>query len=248
LNEAFIIDGTKKDELIAANTKSAEIIRPILRGRDIKRYGFEYADLWIINTHKGIKSKNIPPVNIEDYPAIKAHLDNYYEKISNRLDKGDTPYNLRNCIYTDDFNHQKIIWGEISDKHKFTLDKKGIYYLSNKAFLLTGEHLHYLLAFLNSKLCEYFFSQIATTTGVGTVQWLKYKVETLPIPNVENHIEQKFIDIVNKIVDSQIDEKLDNEINDMIYDILSLTAKEKEYISNYVSKSSICDISTSDKP
>lgn len=101
-NDAFIIDGTKKDELIAADPKSAEIIRPILRGRDIKRYGYDFADLWLINSHNGIKSKNIPSININDYPAIKAHLDKYYDKLAKRADKGDTPYNLRNCIYTDE--------------------------------------------------------------------------------------------------------------------------------------------------
>lgn len=102
-NEAFIIDGKKKEELIAADPKSAELIRPILRGRDIKRYGFEFADLWLINTHNGIKDKKIPPVDINEYPAIKVHLDNFWDAISKRYDKGDTPYNLRNCIYSDVF-------------------------------------------------------------------------------------------------------------------------------------------------
>jgi type II restriction/modification system DNA methylase subunit YeeA len=83
--------------LIAKDPKSAEIIRPILRGRDIKRYSYEFADLWLINTHNGIRNKGIPPVDINQYPAIKAHLDKYYPKISKRYDKGDTAYNLRNC-------------------------------------------------------------------------------------------------------------------------------------------------------
>ena len=99
-NDAFIIDGAKRNELISADPKSAEIIRPILRGRDIKRYGFDFADLWLINTHNGIKEKGIPPVDINQYPAVKAHLDKYWDKISVRNDKGDTPYNLRNCVYT----------------------------------------------------------------------------------------------------------------------------------------------------
>ena len=88
-NEAFIISGAKKDELIAADPKSAEIIRPILRGRDIKRYGYDFADLWLINTHNGQKEKGILPVNVNDYPAIKAHLDQYYERLAKRADKGD---------------------------------------------------------------------------------------------------------------------------------------------------------------
>ena len=86
-NEAFIIDGKKKDELIAQDPKSAEIIRPILRGRDIKRYGYDFADLWLINTHNGIKEKGIKPINIEHYPAIKKHLDQFYAQLEKRADK-----------------------------------------------------------------------------------------------------------------------------------------------------------------
>src|SRR5690606_856102 len=102
-NEAFIIDGCKRKELIEEDPKSAEIIRPILRGRDIKRYHYEFADLWLINVHNGIKEKSIKPIEISDYPAIKKHLDGFYSELAKRADKGDTPYNLRNCAYTDDF-------------------------------------------------------------------------------------------------------------------------------------------------
>ncbi|MDO5523784.1 MAG: Eco57I restriction-modification methylase domain-containing protein [Bacteroidia bacterium] len=106
-NEAFIIDGKKKDEILS-NCKTEEerlktdgLIRPILRGRDIKRYSHDFADLWLINTHNGIKEKGISPININDYPAIKEHLDNYFLKLEKRADKGNTPYNLRNCVYLE---------------------------------------------------------------------------------------------------------------------------------------------------
>ncbi|WP_042007104.1 hypothetical protein, partial [Capnocytophaga canis] len=87
--------------------KTDELIRPILRGRDIKRYGYDFADLWLINTHNGVKEKAIKPINIEDYPAIKSHLNLYYDKLKKRADKGDTPYNLRNCAYIEEFSKQK---------------------------------------------------------------------------------------------------------------------------------------------
>ncbi|MGQ3648874.1 hypothetical protein [Ornithobacterium rhinotracheale] len=106
-NDAFIISGSKKDEILAnckteeERKKSAEIIRPILRGRDIKRYGYDFADLWLINTHNGIKEKGIKPINIDDYPAIKKHLDQYWTRLEKRADQGVTPYNLRNCAYME---------------------------------------------------------------------------------------------------------------------------------------------------
>ena len=106
-NEAFIISGDKKAELLAAcatkeeRVKTDALIRPILRGRDIKRYHYDFADLWLINTHNGVKDKGVSRINIDDYPAIKMHLDQYWDDIVSRADIGDTPYNLRNCAYMD---------------------------------------------------------------------------------------------------------------------------------------------------
>ena len=230
LNEAFIIDSATRDALISADPKSAEIIRPILRGRDIKRYRYEFADLWLICTQTGNKECNIAPVDIERYPTIKAYLNRYYSKLEKRLDKGITPYHLRSCAYMDDFSKQKIIWREISDTPKFTLDKNGSYSLSNKAFLMTGDSLYFLLGFLNSKLCEYFFSTIATTTGVGTVQWLKYKVEALPVPQISKQEQIPFIRLVNSILEctclSGYNTELEQKLNNLIYSIYGLTNEE----------------------
>ena len=120
-NDAFIINTEKRDEILSncqsedERTRTAELIRPILRGRDIKRYGYNWANLWLINTHNGIRGK-LERVHIEDYPAIKAHLDQYWDRISKRADKGDTPYNLRNCAYLEDFSKQQIVWIELSDE------------------------------------------------------------------------------------------------------------------------------------
>ena len=226
-NDAFIIDGAKRNELISSDPKSAEIIRPILRGRDIKRYGFDFADLWLINTHNGIKDKDIPPVDINQYPAVKAHLDKYWDKISVRNDKGYTPYNLRNCVYTDDFSKQKIVWGEISDKPKFALDTCGEYTISNTAFMLTGDHLEYLVAILNSEYSQYCFSRISTTTGEGTVRWLKYKIETLPIPPL-NRIAEKTI--LNYLSGLEIEQTVNDSINQIIYNMFNFTDEEIRYI------------------
>ena len=106
-NDAFIINKAKKEEILAncqsdeEREKTDELIRPILRGRDIKRYGYDFANLYLINTHNGVKEKGIKRIHIEDYPAVKAHLDLYYPQLEKRADQGDTPYNLRNCAYID---------------------------------------------------------------------------------------------------------------------------------------------------
>ena len=143
-NDAFIINTEKRDEILAncqteeERVRTAELIRPILRGRDMKRYGYDWAGLWLINTHNGLKNKGIKPVDINDYPTIKEWLDDggvaYSGKIykglsqiEKRSDQGDTPYNLRNCAYMEDFSKPKIVWGEISDKSKFAFDFLGKY-------------------------------------------------------------------------------------------------------------------------
>ena len=115
-NDAFIITSEKRDEILAnciddaERERTAELIRPILRGRDISKYGYNWAELWLINTHNGVKGR-LERIHIEDYPSIKQHLDFYINKIKFRTDKGDTPYNLRNCAYVDEFSKPKIVWG-----------------------------------------------------------------------------------------------------------------------------------------
>ncbi len=157
-NEAFIISTEKRDEILSncqseeERQRTEELIRPILRGRDIKRYGYDWAGLWLINTHNGIKGK-LERIHIEDYPAVKAHLDQYWDKISVRADKGETPYNLRNCAYLDDFSKPKIVYREISVEMEACLAPES-WMINNKLYMITSnsECLEYICAFLNSKL------------------------------------------------------------------------------------------------
>ncbi|MFT2723715.1 Eco57I restriction-modification methylase domain-containing protein, partial [Helicobacter pylori] len=130
-NEAFIIPTEKREEILNAcktqeeRKRTEALIKPILRGKDIKRYSYEWADLWVINTHNGytsnLKSK-IPPIDIEKYPALKSHLDSHWDTIATRSDQGDTPYHLRNCAYLEDFEKEKIVYGEIVQEPRFYLD------------------------------------------------------------------------------------------------------------------------------
>lgn len=155
-NDAFIISTEKRNEILTncqseeERERTAELIRPILRGRDIKRYGYNWADLWLINTHNGIKGK-IPPIDINDYPAVKQHLDLYWDRISTRDDKGVTPYNLRNCAYMEDFSKPKIIYPNMTKYLPFVYDENN-YMTNQKCFIITGERIAFLTAFLCSSL------------------------------------------------------------------------------------------------
>ena len=236
-NEAFIISEQRRNEILSwcrnesEKHRTDELIRPILRGRDIKRYGYSFANLYLIASHNGIPDKNIPRINIDEYPAVKRHLDQYWDKISKRADMGDTPYNLRSCAYMDDFSKQKIVWGEISDRTKFALDSNGDFMPEATSFLLTGNNLEYLVCFLNSPLSEYLFSKIGTTTGVGTVRWKKFKLEQLCVPtyNVDFHFFQRHLKDYLK----SKDEKNLTIINQRIYRICSLTTEEIKFIESH---------------
>ena len=231
-NDAFIINTEKKDEILSncqsedERTRTAELIRPILRGRDIKRYGYNWANLWLINTHNGIRGK-LERVHIEDYPAIKAHLDQYWDRISKRADKGDTPYNLRNCAYLEDFSKQQIVWIELSDEPKFSYAQNVM--SVNTVFFLTGEHVLHILGLLNSKLITWYFKHcIGTTSGVGTNRWLKYTIEQIPIAPINIGIEQ----LVNQIC-SNLDTTIDRKIDDMVCKQYGLDEEEISFIVNH---------------
>ena len=233
-NEAFIISTEKRDEILnncqtsEERQRTEELIRPILRGRDIRRYGYDWANLWLINTHNGIKGK-LDRIHIEDYPAVKAHLDQYWDKISTRADKGDTPYNLRNCAYLDDFNEPKLIWGEISDRSKFAYDSNGSYVPEATTFLLVGEEVISLYYFLNSSPAEWYFSKLGPRTGEGTIRWKKYTVEMIFAPHLSYSQKRE----IENIVSSSNTTINSNNINGWFYKFYGFTPDEQAYIEDY---------------
>ena len=214
-NDAFIISTEKRNEILAnckteeERRKTEELIRPILRGRDIKRYGYEWADLWLINTHNGVKER-IPRIRIEDYPAVKAHLDQFWDKIKDRADQGDTPYNLRNCAYLEEFSKPKIIYNDIAQTLSFALSKDGEF-LNNTAYFFGSYDislLSYLQAVLNSDLIDWYYRTISVQLGEKAVRMFSIYVLKIPIPK--------------KIV------KIDNE--DAIYKIYGLNDQEVNFL------------------
>ena len=227
-NEAFIIDEEKRQELIAQDPRSAEIIRPILRGRDIKRYGYNFAGLYLIAAHNGVPEKDIPRVNIDDYPAVKRHLDQYWDKISTRSDKGDTPYNLRSCAYMEDFFKQKIIYPNMTKYLPFFWDKEK-FVTNQKCFIITGKHLGYLTAFLNSSLFKYCYRDSFPELQAGTRELSKIFFDKLAVAEVTDEQDAEFIALVEKNQTLPLKEerrKLEEYIDKLIFEIHGLTEEE----------------------
>ena len=212
-NEAFIISTEKRDEILnncqtsEERQRTEELIRPILRGRDIKRYGYDWANLWLINTHNGIKGK-LDRIHIEDYPAVKAHLDQYWDKISTRADKGDTPYNLRNCAYLDDFSKPKIIYPETTQGAYFAYDTDAIY-VDKTCFMMIVDFPLYIQSTLSSKLFEYAYKRIFSSIELGgsAYQYNKHALINLPVipTKVEISLSDTNIYAMYGLSDSEIE-------------------------------------------
>ncbi len=255
-NEAFIIPTEKRDAILNAcktqeeRKRTEALIKPILRGKDIKRYSYEWADLWVINTHNGytsaLKSK-IPPIDIEKYPALKAHLDAHWNTIATRCDQGDTPYHLRNCAYLEDFEKEKIVYGEIVQEPRFYLDngecELGYFYAEATSFILTGKHLRYLLGMLHSKLITFAFKTFYAGGGLGEsgYRYKKAFIERLPIPKItykNQELADKITDGAKAILalkekDPKANtQKLEKEIDALVYQLYHLTDEEIKIIED----------------
>ena len=208
-NDAFFIDGATKDRLVAEDPKSAEIIKPLLRGRDIQAWMPVWDELYLINTHNGIKEE-VAPVNIDDYPVIKQHLEPFYTKLSKRLDKGVTPYNLRNCDYMREFSKPKIMYPNMTSIFPFIYDEKG-FYGNDKTFMITANddtvNLKFITAILNSKLCKLWIWYNCPELQGGTREIRKVYFENFHIP--DNADMQPLADLTDKQMQnvSQLQEK-----------------------------------------
>lgn len=249
-NEAFIITTEKRNEILAnckdeaEKERTAKLIRKMLRGRDIKRYSYEWAGLWVINTHNGYKNQNgekVEAINIKHYPSLKKHFDEFYPQLEKRADKGLTPYNLRNCAYLDEFEKEKIVWNPVSGEYLFSYIKEHIFF-NNSLFMMTLDvfSLKYILAFMNSNCYKWLITLKTNLIQTGSYAYgAKDKIERLPIPKINSKNEKlanELINLVDEILKAKEQDKnantqeLENKINSIVYKLYNLTEEEIKII------------------
>jgi len=199
-NEAFIIDTETRDRLISEDPNSKNIIKPLLRGRDVKRYRVDWQDLWLIDTHNGYgkREEKIAPVDIQQYPGIRNHLEQYTFELEKRGDKGITPYNLRSCAYEEEFSKEKIIYPNMTNNLPFMFDSSG-YYTNQKCFIITGKYLKYLTGMLNSKFMFFWLSNECPHLQGKTYEPSKIYMELLPIPQISEEDQEPFNELLDYI-------------------------------------------------
>ena len=166
----------------------------------------------------------IPRINIEDYPAVKAHLDQYWDKIRDRADQGDTPYNLRNCAYLEDF---KIIWKRIGSILRFCYNDNGALGLDSTCFAI-GENIEFVCCVLNSPMGHYLLKD-APKTGTGDLLISVQAVEPIKLPLISKDENDIFTNTLKELV-SECSTNNNDEINCKIFDLYNLSHDERRYI------------------
>ena len=243
-NAAFLIDDATRSALVAEDPRSNEIIKPVLRGRDIRRWAAKWEKLWLIvakfGSHKFLA---------EHYPAVYRHLAQHetalrargqcryarsgrsqnpdYDGQHHWLELDNNPKD----DYLSLFAKEKLFWIELADRGRFSYDDSGLFGEAT-TFVLTGEYLKFLCAVLNAELIHWFLRHTAPTSGMGTLRWKKVYVEIIPIPKIPPEAQRPFVDLASRIIvakdadpdaDTAAEEK---EINSLVYALYGLTGTE----------------------
>ncbi|MFH1160513.1 MAG: TaqI-like C-terminal specificity domain-containing protein, partial [bacterium] len=259
LNEAFVIDAATRDRLIAEDPRSAEVIKPFLTGRDIKRYQAPKSDKYLIFFPRGYtneqrNNKGYPWRWIqENYPAVANYLEPFETKAKKRYDKGDYWWELRACDYYAEFEKPKIIYQVFQVSPCFIWDTEG-YFCNNAIWIIPTED-QILLAILNSKLGLYLISKNCTKIQNGYQLIFKY-LEKVPIKSIDegNTSEKPLRDAIITSVDlilqlnkdlqastlpdqkEQLKARIDHcdeKIDRMVYRLYGLTEEEIKIVENF---------------
>ena len=253
-NEAFIIDNATKEELVSKDSNSAKIIKPIFRGKDVKRYKAQWAGIWLIYALKGII--------IKDYPAVYEHLLKHEPKLSKKAGNNKWYELQASGINIDEmFSKDKLLWMNLSNKGNFTYNQEKIYCNDSVCVLTIDSSIYpvtllkYLCALLNSNICFWFMQNTARTSGAGALRWEKMFVKHIPIPKISTIEQQPFIELVDYILKAKkIDtnantDKQEMELDKMVYELYGLNDKEVKTIDKRYTTTDIVNFEPQlDKP
>ncbi|MBN1877215.1 MAG: Eco57I restriction-modification methylase domain-containing protein [Anaerolineae bacterium] len=236
-NEAFVIDRATRDRLIAEHPSSAEVIRPFLRGRDVKRWVVDFAEQYLIKiessqnvTHpwSGKSDADAEKIFAQTYPAIHAHFEPHRKQLVKRYDQGAYFWELRACAYWEEFEYEQIVWGNLATQPQFSFTEPGTYLCAPANTIVSDSE--YLLGILNSSLTQYLIAQSAAERAGGFLEYKPMYISPLPIPDKPQN--ETISSLVTRILDTKhIDPNadvsaLEAEIDRQVYALYGLTEEE----------------------
>jgi len=254
LNEAFVIDAETRSRLIAGDPQSADLIKPFLVGRDIKRYQIPNQSRYLILVPKGWTNEGMGKKGkarewfSKNRPELAKHLAQFKEGAQKRCDQGDYWWELRACDYYKEFEKEKFILPDISLRANFIFDKDGKYYCVNTAYIISSEDL-YLLGVLNSRITDFYYRNLSSTYRGGYLRFIYQYMVQLPIrvidysnpEDIERHdrvvtLVERMLELNKKLAGAKTAqdkthlqrqiETTDNEIDRLVYDLYDLTEEE----------------------
>lgn len=249
-NEAFIISTEKRDEILAncqsedERKRTAELIRPILRGRDIKRYSYDWANLWLIwvpwhfplhnDTSIQGASERAEKAFQTQYPALYNHLLAYKKELSAR-NKAETGiryewYALQRwgANYWEEFFKPKVMYPNMTKYIPFYYDTRG-FYQNDKSFMITGRHIAFLTAFLNSSIFKFCFLNNFPELQGGTRELRKVFFDKIPVIQIDDKLNEQFASLISDMQNNPTVEKA-KSIDELLFDVYGLTDAERDVI------------------
>lgn len=239
LNEAFVVDRATRDRLIAEHPSSADLLKPFLRGRDVKRWQVDFADQYLIKIESsankahpwsGKKDEEAEKVFAQTYPAIHAHLELYRDKLIKRSDQGQYFWELRACIYWEEFESPKIILGRFMNKATFSYDP--VAYFHNDALYMIAGANEYVVSILNSSIGWWFLTKTCTDLQNGYLQAFRENLFEVPVFKATTKQQEPIIKLVQQItINLQANptadvSALEREIDELVYALYHLTPAE----------------------
>jgi adenine-specific DNA-methyltransferase len=180
LNAAFVVDTAQRDALVAEDAASADLLRPMLRGQDVKRWRVAHAGLWLIFARRG--------VDIDRYPAIKRHLEQYRDRLTPGVPGGRKPgayewYEIQDTIaYWQEFERPKVVYPDIAPSPQFAYDAGAGYVAANTVYILPDAP-PWMVALLNSRAVTWLYGHMSTAIRGGYVRFFSQHMERIPIPD-----------------------------------------------------------------
>ena len=238
-NRAFIVSEEVRQRLVADDPRSMDILKPMLQGRDLRRWSARFNDRWLVYLQRGTR--------IEDYPGILGWMRQHERALSKKSSRIMAWYELRGGPSDDAhrrFAGEKLFWMDMTERGRFAYSANEMY-CGDTVFVMSGQSLKYLCGILNSRLVAWLIGRTAVTTGMGLPRWKKYMVETIPVPRPTDEEEGRIVGLVERLIETTRDRdesgseevaRIENELDQVVYQLYELAEDEVATIERRLAK------------